>query len=88
MSYESKVAPNFDPIGATKQSLEAYYVGLSSDCLVAPIGLIFGATFDSYDKDFENSATIIIKKVVKKWSKLKSVKRKMIVGIHSTQSKG
>jgi hypothetical protein len=70
------VALNFDPIGATKQSLEAYYVGLSSDCLVALIGSIFGATFDSYDKDFENSATVIMKKVVKKWSKQKGVQRK------------
>jgi hypothetical protein len=38
----------------TKQSLEAHNVDASSDCLVAPIGSIFGATFEKCNKDFKN----------------------------------
>ena len=70
----------------TEHSLDAHDVDASSECLVGSVGANFNATFDRFDKDFENSATIIIKKVVKKWLKQKSVKRKMIVGIHNTQS--
>jgi hypothetical protein len=43
----------------TKQSLEAHNVDASSDCLFAPIGSIFGATFEKCNKIFQNSAPIL-----------------------------
>jgi hypothetical protein len=47
----------------TKQSLEAHNVDASSDCLVAPIGSIFGATFEDCNKDFKNAVPISTLKV-------------------------
>jgi hypothetical protein len=39
----------------TKQSLEAHNVDASSDCLVAPVGSIFGATFEKCHNFFQKS---------------------------------
>jgi hypothetical protein len=47
----------------TKQSTEAHNVYASSDCLVAPIGSIFGANLEKCYKDFQNSAPIFTLKV-------------------------
>ena len=47
----------------TKQSMEAHNVYASGDCLVAPIGSFFGATFENCNKDFQNSAAILTLKV-------------------------
>ena len=54
----------------TKQSLEAHNVDASSDCLVAPVGSIFGASFEKCNKDFQNSAAILTLKVSLKARKL------------------
>ena len=54
----------------TEQSLEAHNVDASSDCLVAPVGSIFGATFENCNKDFQNFAPILTLKVGLKVSKL------------------
>ena len=47
----------------TKQSTEAHNVYASSDCLVAPIGSIFGANLEKFDKYFQNSVPILTLKV-------------------------
>ena len=50
--------------------MEAQDVGLSSECLVAPIGSKLGATFEKLNKDFQNSAPILTLKVGLKARKL------------------
>ena len=47
----------------TEQSLEAHNVDASSDCLVAPVGSIFGANLEKRYKDFQNLAPILTLKV-------------------------
>jgi hypothetical protein len=48
----SKVAPKIEPIGATKQSLEASTLCASSDCLVLMVTLFFHATFEDCNKPY------------------------------------
>jgi hypothetical protein len=70
LSNFSKVASKIWVTIKTKQSLEAHNVDASGDCLVAPIGSFFGATFEKCNKDFQNSAAILTLKVSLKARKL------------------